>query len=79
MTSGARPTGRQFRELYVPKADPAQDSEYFRARLFTLLQGDDVYGLKSLFLASLFTAKLGVRGQYLEKQIREAPIERSAL
>jgi len=76
VASGARPSGKQFRELYVPKGDPAQHGEYFRTRLFTLLEGDDVYGLKSMFLATLFTRKLGVRGQYLEKQIREAPIER---
>jgi hypothetical protein len=73
-TNEGPPTGRQYRELYTRRDDPALDSQFFRIRLLTLLQGDDI-PIRSQ-LSKLFTKTMGITGINFHDVVQKAPIDR---
>jgi len=70
-----RPIGKQYRETYKAQSDPALDSEYFRIRLYSLLEIVEI-PMSSAALLRLFTQSMGVRGATFDGVLQKAPIER---
>jgi hypothetical protein len=70
-----RPIGKQYRETYQARGDPALDSEFFRVRLYALLETNEI-PMRNAELLRLFTQSMGIRDASFDGVVQKASIER---